>query len=99
MFAPMFTPEAMQSYAPAIAEIYLTFAICFVLMIDVFVGHKRRGLTATVTLLVIAVGAALTGVYGRVPHRMTLFSGLYVADDLAYVLKLFSFLFVAFVLL
>ena len=88
----MFAPDSLQQFAPAIAEIYLAIAICFVLMVDVFAGH-RRGLTATVTLLVIAVGAALTATYGRVPYRVTLFSGTFVADDLSYVLKLFSFLF------
>ena len=87
------------SLAPALPEIYLTLMICVVLMVDVFAGHKRRGLTATFTLLTLAVGAALTAMYGHVSERATLFDGLYVADELAWVLKLLGFLFVAFALL
>src|SRR6185295_16337678 len=91
--------QNLASYLPAIPEIYLTLMICVVLMVDVFVGHKRRGLTATFTLLTLAVGAALTAMYGHVPERVALFDGMYVADELAWVLKLFGFLFVAFALL
>src|ERR1700729_2603247 len=49
-----------SSVQPAIAEIYLVAAICVVLLVDVFVGEKRRGLTSTVTLIALAIGAALT---------------------------------------
>src|SRR6185312_7307730 len=91
--------ENLASYLSAIPEIYLTVMICVVLMVDVFAGQKRRGLTATFTLVTLAVGAALTAMYGHVPERITLFSGLYVADELAWVLKLFGFLFVAFAML
>jgi NADH-quinone oxidoreductase subunit N len=90
---------SFASLAPAIPEIYLTIMICVVLMVDVFVGQKRRGLSATFTLLTLAVGAALTAAYSHVGERITLFDGLYVADELAWVLKLFGFLFVAFALL
>ncbi|MGH8324231.1 MAG: NADH-quinone oxidoreductase subunit N, partial [Steroidobacteraceae bacterium] len=88
-----------SSVAPAIAEIYLVAAICVVLLVDVFAGEKRRGLTSTVTLLALAVGAALTVIYGRISHHAILFDGMYVADELGYVLKLAAFLVVAVVLL
>jgi NADH-quinone oxidoreductase subunit N len=87
------------SLAPAIPEMYLAAAVCALLMIDVFFGQTRRGLTATLTLVVLAGGAALTALYAQVPQSTLLFSGLYVADELGYVLKLFGFLFVAVVLL
>jgi NADH-quinone oxidoreductase subunit N len=90
---------AWADFAPAIAEIYLAFAICFVLMFDVFAGEKRRGLTATITLVVLAVGAALLVSYGQVSQRTTLFYGMYVADELSFALKLAGFLFVAVALL
>src|SRR5262245_9497802 len=89
----------LASYLPAIPEIYLTVMICVVLMVDVFAGHKRRGLTATFTLFTLAVGAALTAMYAHVGERVALFDGMYVADELAWVLKMFGFLFVAFALL
>jgi len=83
----------------AIAEAYLVAAICVVLLIDVFAGDKRPGLTSTVTLVALAVGAALTAHFGHIRHHAVLFDGMYVADELGYVLKLVGFLVVAVVLL
>jgi NADH-quinone oxidoreductase subunit N len=95
-------PEPVLTWttvAPAVAEIYLTAAICLILMVDVFAGERRRGLTATLTLLSLVVGAALTVAYGYVEHRTVLFDGMFVADELGFVLKLAGFLFLAVVLL
>jgi NADH-quinone oxidoreductase subunit N len=83
----------------AIPEAYLVAAICLVLMIDVFAGDKRPGLTSTVTLVALAVGAALTVMFGHITHHSVIFDGMYVADELGYVLKLVGFLVVAVVLL
>jgi NADH-quinone oxidoreductase subunit N len=52
-----------------------------------------------VTLVALALGAALTVAYGHVTHHSVLFDGMYVADELGYVLKLAGFLVVAVVLL
>lgn len=83
----------------AIPEIFLGFAICVVLLFEVFVGVKRPGATATLTLLVLVAGAALTVRYAYVGQETTLFDGMYVTDPLAFVLKLAGFLFVAVALL
>jgi NADH-quinone oxidoreductase subunit N len=88
-----------SSFAPAVAEICLAVAICVILLVDVFAGAKRRNLTSTLTLLALAVGAALTVRYGYVTERHVLFDGMYVADELGIVLKLAAFLFVAVALL
>ena len=93
------TPLQGTSIAPAIAEIWLACAICVILLVDVFSGDRRRNLTSTLTLLALAVGAALTVRYGYVPQRTVLFQGMYVADELSFVLKLAGFLFVAVALL
>jgi NADH-quinone oxidoreductase subunit N len=93
------TPFSFASLVPALPEIYLAIMICVVLMVDVFAGQTRRGLTATFTLITLAVGAAITGIYTHVGARTVLFDGHYVADELAWVLKLFAFLFVAFAML
>ena len=85
--------------APAIAEIYLLVAICAILLMDVFAGEKHRGLTAKLTLLTLVVGGALTARYGHVTQHAVLFDGMYVADELGWVLKLVGFLVVAVVLL
>ena len=87
------------SLAPAVAEIWLLCAICVLLLIEVFAGARRRGLTATLTLVALAVGAALLVRYGQVTHRTLLFSGTYVADELGVALKLAAFLLVAVALL
>ncbi len=89
----------LHSMAPAIPEIYLAFAICAVLLFEVFVGVKRPGAAATLTLLALAVGAALTVRYANVGQHEVLFDGMYVTDPLAFVLKLAGFLVVAVALL
>ena len=94
----------MQTYwstiATAAPEMYLTAAICAILLIDVFAGGARRPrLTGTLTLLAL-VGLAWVAVdFGSVAVRTTLFDGLYVADPLALVLKLSGLLFTAIALL
>jgi NADH-quinone oxidoreductase subunit N len=90
---------SIASLAPALPEIYLAAAICLVLLVDVFAGAAARRVTPTLTLLVIGVGAALTLQYAQVEKAMTLFSGMYVADPLATLLKLLTMLFVAIALL
>jgi NADH-quinone oxidoreductase subunit N len=82
------------SLLPALPEIYLTAAICFVLLFDAFFGHLRRGLTSNLTLLLLAVGAAITANYSPMEGRVVLFSGMYVADAVGTLLKLAGFLFV-----
>ncbi|HEX3835346.1 MAG TPA: NADH-quinone oxidoreductase subunit NuoN [Steroidobacteraceae bacterium] len=93
------TTMTWASVAPAVGEMFLAFAICAVLMIDVFAGEKRRGLTPTVTLIALAITAALLVGVGQVSGRLILFDGLYVADPVGWVLKLAALLFVAITLL
>ena len=92
-------PMSLESLAPAIAEIWLVIAICVVLLVDVFAGERRRGLTPTLSLLALALGAALTVQYGEVARRTVLFDGMFVADELGWALKLAGFLIVAVALL
>jgi NADH-quinone oxidoreductase subunit N len=89
----------MPGMIPAIPEVFLGFAICLVLLFEVFVGAKRPGATGTLTLLTLVAGAALTARYADVAHTTVLFSGMYVTDPLAFVLKLAGFLVVAIALL
>jgi len=85
--------------APAVAEIWLAAAACLILLVEVFAGERRRGLTSTLTLLALAVGAALLVAFGQVARPTLLFAGMYVADELGFVLKLAGFLVVAVALL
>jgi NADH-quinone oxidoreductase subunit N len=93
------TPFIWSSLAPVTPEICLVVAICAILLIDVFAGERRPGLTATLTLLALALGAALTVQYAHVTERVVILQGMYVADELAFVLKLAGFLVVAVALL
>ena len=90
---------SMHSFAAATPEIYLAAAICVVLLFEAFFGARHRGATATLTLLVLAIGAALTVAFADVGHSVTLFDGMYVTGPLAFVLKLAGFLVVAVTLL
>ncbi len=87
------------SLAPVTPEICLVVAICLILLVDVFAGEKHAGLTSTLTLLALALSAALTVRYAHVTERIVLLNGMYVADELAFVLKLAAFLVVAVALL
>jgi NADH-quinone oxidoreductase subunit N len=93
------TPFTWSSLQPALPEIYLTAAICVLLMADVFFGDRRRGLAPTLTLLILVAGAAITLLYANVGERVLLFGGSYVTDPLAVVLKLFGFVTIALALL
>ena len=64
----------LHSIAAAIPEIYLTAAICLVLLFEAFVGSKRPGATGTLTLLMLVIGAAVTVAFADVPQRMVLFA-------------------------
>ena len=69
---------------PALPEIYLSAAICVLLLIDVFFGKDRRRLVAALTLVVLLAGALITATCGAVWARTLLFDGLYVADAVSY---------------
>ena len=77
--------------ALAIPEISLAISACLILLCDVYFGAGRRGLTATLTMLALTIGVALTSQYGLSPQRVLLFNGLYVADPLAGFLKMAGF--------
>ena len=87
-------PYSVQELALAWPEIYLTSAICLVLLFDLFFAANKPGRTATLTLLVLVGGAALTWHQG-VETRSVIFHGLYVVDPLSSLLKIGAFLFAA----
>jgi NADH-quinone oxidoreductase subunit N len=88
------TPYSVSEIALAWPEIYLTGAICLVLLFDLFFAEKKPGRTATFTLLVLVGGAAVT-LWQGVETRSVIFNGLYVADRLSSLLKMGAFLFAA----
>ncbi len=87
-------PYSAAEIALAWPEIYLTGAICLVLLFDLFFAEKNPGRTATLTLVVLVIGAAITWRQG-ITERSVVFDGLYVADRLSSLLKMGAFLFAA----
>lgn len=89
------TTFSLAQILPAMPEIYLTAAVCVLLVFDVFFGLQRPARTASFTLLILLGGALVTLLTADFGHRQSIFDGMYVADDLATLLKLAAFLFVA----
>ena len=80
--------------APALAEIVLAGGICLVLLADLFLAPRVRGVTLLLSLATLAVAAwAVAGAEGTV----LTFSGSYISDPLAKLLKMFTLLIVGFV--
>jgi NADH-quinone oxidoreductase subunit N len=88
------TPE----FGPAMAEIVLALGICVVLLADLFISDRYRGITLLLTLATLV----LTGIYvldAGAGDAVLTFSGSYIADPLSRVLKLFTLLIVGVVLI
>lgn len=72
------------------AEIFLLTAICVILLVDVFLDDSKRWVTYGLTMLTLA-GCAFVTVNYAVDSRVTAFDGMFVADPMGDVLKLFSY--------
>jgi len=88
----------MIDYSLAAPEIFLTAAICAVLIVDVFLRDDQRRITYTLSMLTL-VGVAVCSAWFGVDVSTTTFSGSFVADPAGNVLKLFAYLIVAVVFL
>jgi NADH-quinone oxidoreductase subunit N len=88
------SPYSASELALASPEIFLTGAICVVLLFDLFFALKNPGRTATLTLAILVIGAVITWRQG-VTDRSVIFHGLYVVDPLSSLLKMGAFLFTA----
>ena len=74
----------------AAAEVFLLAAVCVILVVDVFLTERTRVVTYVLSLLTLAGAAYMTVRYG-VQSRVTAFDGMYIADPMGDVLKLFSY--------
>lgn len=81
------TSFGMQAAA---AEIFLLTAICVILLVDVFLDDSKRWLTYGLTMLTLA-GCAFVTVTYAVEGRVTAFDGMFIADPMGDVLKLFTY--------
>ena len=82
----------------AMAEIVLAVGICAVLLVDLFISDRMRGLTLLLAMATLAITGFYAGSSGVAGPELT-FSGSYIVDPLARVLKLFTLLMVAVVFL
>ncbi len=83
--------EFITPLAPAYAEIFLLCMACFILILDLFIDDKRRGITYALALAALVGCFVLTLTYEPEAEPYTL-NGMFVADPLANVLKLFVYL-------
>src|SRR5688572_23449212 len=74
----------------AAAEIFLLSAICVILLVDVFLSDSKRWVTYALSLLTLA-GCAFVTVNYAVDGRVMAFDGMFIADPMGDVLKLFSY--------
>lgn len=72
---------------PALPEIFLLVAVCVILILDLFISDARRGITYGLSLATVA-GCAVLQVVGYQPFATVTFSGMFVSDPLADVVKL-----------
>jgi NADH-quinone oxidoreductase subunit N len=82
-------------FGPAMAEIALATGICIVLLADLFLSSRFRGITLLLSLVTLTVVAWFSA---SVEGTTLTFSGSYIADPLAKLLKLFTLLIVGVVL-
>jgi NADH-quinone oxidoreductase subunit N len=74
----------------AAAEIFVLTAVCVILLIDVFLTDRWRWVTYALSLATLAGAAYMTVRYG-VDEPVTAFDGMFIADPMGDVLKLFSY--------
>jgi NADH-quinone oxidoreductase subunit N len=83
----------LSSLAPLGAEVFLLCAACAILLADQFLGAARRMLSYWLTVGTLVVCALITAGLGPgtagVEGRM--FMGMFIADPLAFALKLFTY--------
>jgi NADH-quinone oxidoreductase subunit N len=90
--------QFIMPLAPAYAEIFMLGMACLILLVDVCLSDEQRGVTYALTLLTLAGCFFITGFVNPGTEPYT-FSGLFVADRLAGVLKLAIYISVAMVVL
>jgi NADH-quinone oxidoreductase subunit N len=83
---------------PAMAEIVLGIGLCIVLVADLYISDRARDVTYLLTMMVLAVTAWVVGGLGADGQQVT-FSGSFVVDPMARLLKLIAVVGVATVFL
>jgi len=88
----------MPDLTLAAAEIFLTTAICVILLVDAFLEQRHRMMTFRLAILAL-IGAALCSAFIVPEGSITILNEAFIADPAGNILKLFSYLVVALVFL
>jgi NADH-quinone oxidoreductase subunit N len=88
----------MIDYSSAAPEIFLTVAICALLLVDVYLRDDQRGITYLLAMATLA-GTAVVSAYFSVDRTIVTFFGSFVADPASGALKMLAYLIVALVFL
>src|SRR5574337_2192170 len=70
-------------------ELYLVAAVCLILLLDAFMKPAQRPLLHWIAIVVVLVAIYLV-VAGQPDQSVTAFSGMFVRDRLAEILKVFA---------
>ena len=81
--------NAVNTFGPVSAEIFLAVAVCVVLLVDLFLPERRRVLSFWLAMAAL-LGTAATLLYTAPDGRLVVLQGAYVTDPLSQLLKLFT---------
>jgi NADH-quinone oxidoreductase subunit N len=81
------------AFTPAIPEMFIFGMTCFILLVDVFAGPRRRAVAYWLSLATLVGAVWITAVLPHAP-RLT-FDGMFVNDAMARALKLFTYVITA----
>ena len=81
----------MPDLTLAAAEIFLTTAICVILLVDAFLEQRHRMMTFRLAILAL-IGVALCSAFIVPEGSITILNEAFIADPAGNILKLFSYL-------
>src|SRR3954469_10995666 len=89
--------EFISPFTPALAETFLLAMVCTILLVDAFIADQQRWITYFLTMATLAGCFLITGFTDWNGDTYT-FSGMFVGDPLANMMKLWIYVTVAIVL-
>lgn len=81
----------IPDFSPAIPEIFVLSAACFILIADLYISDENRFVTYLLSLAAL-VGASLLTINLHTGNSVLTFSGTFISDSMADVLKIFIYL-------
>jgi NADH-quinone oxidoreductase subunit N len=88
----------IPQFTPVVPEMFIAGMACLILLVDLFVPERQRGITHWLSLATLA-GAAILSFRLVGAEPVWTFGGMFVADNLAHFLKLLMYAAVAVVLI